>query len=458
MPKWLKKKNGEFAGSIGDGKTRVPGSRPTAPLPSPYMWPATGTAPDGSFDGPVTEPFMQDAVPVDTAPSLANRWRAAADLRKQQAELESLADKLSAATIAGDGAAAMEHREAFKHFLKYMKPVQTDLLSEFPPIAADDLPNGPGIYIISGADACYVGLSIDVYTRFHGKEYGHLQESNGCRSRPIIDTGEYEIRVIPMDLVGESETRNLAMSKAEIVTYARLVAEGRQVVNAVSNLGRVGDAAMTPVIAYDLVEGKYVFFESQSAAQRRLGQSGGLSQVIAGRQRMSNGHTARWASMAEIEALIDKVDGRGWISGDVVEKVVNRTARAVDWDGDGRTVKFGWTGGPLSETDASRLDRYRRDTYRKDLPQSGFYGVSYHSASGTWQVRARRSGDSKDFWQTGRVEFKTPLEAAIFREEQIIENKWQEFNEGRYASNADAINSALGKRKFNDWNDGPKAA
>jgi hypothetical protein len=455
MPKWLKKRNGKFAGSIGDGKHRTPGELASAPIPSPFTAQSVAVNVE---DAPVTEPFMQDAVLVTETPSLLGRWRDAQALRQQQAELESIADRLSAATIAGDGAEAMKQREAFKNFMKYMKPVQTDLLSEFQPISIDDLPASAGIYIISGPDACYVGLSVDVYTRFHGKEYGHLQPTNGCRSRPIIDTGEYEVRVIPMDLVGESETRNLAMSKAEIVTYARLVSEGKQVVNAVSNLGRVGDAAMTPVIAYDLVENKYVFFESQSAAQRRLGQGGGLSQVIAGKQRMSNGHTARWATVAEIEALIDKVDGRGWISGDLVEKVVTKSERQVDWDGDGRTVKFGWTGGPITAADAERLDRYRRDTYRKDLPQSGFYGVSYHSASGTWQVRARRSGDSKDFWQTGRVEFKTPLEAAIYREQQIIENKWQEFNEGKYSSNADAINAALGKRKFKNWNGQKPAA
>jgi hypothetical protein len=315
------------------------------------------------------------------------------------------------------------------------------------------LPATAGVYLISADDHHYVGLALDLPYRFHNPMYGHLTAANRCRSRPLVDHGEYTIRVL-RQIGSAGEQLRLDLATAEIVAYAQLRARGYDVVNAVPSLGRVGESSSAPAVLCRLEDGAYLYCDSYTLSRPLIGRTS-LSTVLFGYQRTVAGYTARWATPAEIETLSDHVPASGILEDPLVNTTVTAAPSAVTWVGEGRNAGFAWTDGPLTDHDRAALLRYRRRTYDTDtLPTSRFHGVSWESSSGRWQCRAKRGTGSKDLWQTSRRTFTTDVAAAEFREQKINDEGWQQYNTGRYGSNAAALNARLGHHRYAAWSAG----
>ena len=453
------KRTGKLAGSIGDGKHQLPNTleHPTVP----------GSTSDAAASPSVEQMFERwtskhdQGHPLITADThaleqisddfAASSLHDAKSARIQARQVHRLSSEFAKATVDGDGAVAAELRNQFGELVGHLP---TDApFTEFEaldPVAPEDLPHGPGIYVITGADAHYVGLSNDIHTRFHNRDFGHLQPSNKCRSQYIISTGEYEIRVI--DVPGDPADPNYkyALATAEIRTFARLAATGKYVNNAISALGKVGNSSGAPVITCNLETGEYRFYESVAAASRNLGTSSPTA--LHGYHRTSQGHAVRWASPSEQEALLEHLDRRGRVTGEDVKKTVSREAPVLHTTGEGRTAKVNWAGGLLADEDRSSLGKYTRGSYNKELPPSGYAAVSYNTASNKWQARIKTGPGAKEF--TSKY-FSSPSEAAAWREREIAARNLQSFNIGRYSSNAEKA----GRQQFPGWNgDNPRAA
>lgn len=466
MVRYIKNnKTGKMAGSIGDGKHRVPvAPQPPAPALDADQ-PADTTTLDRLFtrwaenqhdDEPhvlaVADAVSLEEIANDFARSSKHDHQSA---REQAEQLHSLSDAFARATVDGDGVTATELRAQFSDLVGHL-PADAPFTAfeALEPVDAKDLPHSAGIYVITGADAHYVGLSSDIHGRFHNRDFGHLQPTNKCRSHHIIDTGEYEIRVI--DVPGDPADPNYkyALATAEIRTFAQLAATGKYVNNAISALGKVGNSSGAPVITCNLETGEYRFYDSVATTTRNLGT--GIPAALHGYQRTAQGHVVRWASPSEQEALLEHLDRRGRVTGDDVMATVAKEQQILHSEGEGRTAKINWGGGLLPDSARTGLAKYSRGSYNKDLPASGYSAVTYNSAADKWQARVKTGPGPKEF--TSKY-FATAAEAAQWREQKVQEGGLQSFNTGRYSSNAEKLNQEAGKRAFPGWNgDNPRVA
>lgn len=321
---------------------------------------------------------------------------------------------------------------------------------DWPVVSIADLPSSPGIYVISStqSDKHYVGLALDLRDRFLNEKYGHLAPKNRSRAAGLIDSGTFCVRVPHVLTADASRLGMVELSRREIETYVVLVSAGARVINSLPMLGRIGETAGVPVVLCDCVQGTYAFTDSLAAAKRLVGSSGVMA-VVYSYSWTSRGYAARWATTAERELLGDLVGPRGVITDARVAAVVALAGRDVEWVGSGRSAGFNWRAGPLSDEDRSRLARYRRAPYARRA-SSTFRAVTWSSRNQAWQCRAKSGSRRSDVWQSGRKAW-TPLDAAIAREEKIHAEGWEVFNIGRYASNAEAINVALGTKRFMRW-------
>lgn len=367
-------------------------------------------------------------------------------------DFDRLSGDLCTAVLSGDSAASALARAALVGALDSAGPGEKIALpgTVVPP---GGLPKKADVYVISddAGQNVYVGLALDVHHRFHNHDYGHLTPNNRCRSRHIIASGECVIRLLGVadGIAGRTELEQ-CLSLAEITTYVALRRAGYGVVNAAFTLGRVGESSGSSVVLCDHETGEYVFCETLDAANK-FADTTALPAVVHHYQRTAVGYAARWATPDEVEAFDGLELTNGVLRGDTVQGIIGALPSRVDWDGSGRNAQFTWVAGPLSAHDIEQLNKYSRARYRSDIPTSEFRGVSWESRSQGWQTRAKTGHGSKDLWQTRRRAWTTDLDAAIFREEKIIENGWQAFNTGAYASNSARINELLGVERFAGW-------
>ena len=348
----------------------------------------------------------------------------------------------------GDGAAAIDARS---ELLQWIAEPQSavDRFSSIPPTPVDALPNSPAVYLISSSTSHYVGLALDVRHRFWNPDYGHLTPANRCRSRHVLEQGDVVVRLLEQPTGNDDHVRK-ALSVGEIRAFAELTTAGHVVVNSVATLGRVGESTGAPVVLCDYVAQVYIYCDSLIAAQRFL-DSTALPAVVHGYQRTALGHTARWALPHEVDALAESVPSNGVFKGQSVDDAVNSAPSRVEWRGAGRNAGFAWTSGPLTSADCEHLASYQRGRYQQEIPKSAFNGVSWESSRGRWQCRAKTGPGSKDLWQTSRLAWTSDVDAAVYREERIRAEGWESFNTGRYASNAVALNAALGEQRYESW-------
>ena len=373
-------------------------------------------------------------------------------MKSEAPDFSRLSADLCNAVLSGDSAASAVARAALVGALESAGPGEQVALPGAV-VLPHELPRTPDVYVISSADgrSVYVGLALDVHHRFHNRDYGHLTPNNRCRSRHVMATGQHEIRLLGVadGVTGRPELEK-CLSLAEITTYVSLRRAGFGVVNATFTLGRVGESSGSSVVLCNHETGEYVFCETLDAANKFAGTTA-LPAVVHGYQRTAVGHAARWATPDESEAFDTHEFDNGIIRGDAVQAVIGGLPSRVDWTGTGRNAQFAWTAGPLSARDIEQLNKYSRARYRSDIPTSEFRGVSWESRSQGWQTRAKTGHGAKDLWQTRRRSWVTDLDAAIFREEKIVENGWQVFNTGAYASNSARINELLGFERCAGW-------
>lgn len=341
---------------------------------------------------------------------------------------------------------------------------------EFNPISIDDLRGDrrAGIYLIKIVDSnrAYIGLASDFSSRFfNGKDdckarcpsncscYGHINSTpTTCRSHRIIESGQkFEVFCL-MEM--EYETQRVC--QAEVDWYYILLELGYEMVNADWALGVAGFNGR-PIVSVSLLTGEYFFFLTITEGATVLlpdhsGGGGAIGPMISGFQNQLNGYTHRYATEEEV----DTYQGRREIS-DLISSF-DTDSRMISGPRGGRLE---WSMGPLDIETLNSLRETHRGVYdTEDDPRTELNGISWLksrnssiSVSGRWQVRAKRSSNSKDIHQTNRKEWveNQLLTAAIYRERKIIAEGWQEWNTGRYASNADWINRQLGKNLFTDW-------
>lgn len=391
----------------------------------------------------VREPEANPLTPdLETIAAVAADFSTATGVTPEQAlaqaqRLDAIASVLAHASVTGDSATSAGARKELHDFIATMPTdAACTAFDELENIEPENLPHTPGIYIITGEDAHYVGLSNDVHTRFHIPEYGHLSYNNKCRSQYIINDGNFELRVIPFTTPTSSDTYHHELAKAEIVTYARLAATGKYVNNSISTLGKVGNSVGTPVVTCSLEDGSYEFYESAAAAQRRYG--GAISAILGGYQRTTSGVAARFATPAEQEQLLESLDRRGRVTGVEVAQAVASQRSDFALTDNTRTAKLSWSAGALPDESRAQLAKYSRGSYNKNNPASGYNAVSYNSGANAWGARVKTGSGPKDF--VGKT-FATPSEAALWRETYVAENNLQSYNTGRYASNADLLNA-----------------
>jgi hypothetical protein len=364
--------------------------------------------------------------------------------------------ELASSVSAGRSDLAIPARAKLATALQSAAPQQTDLL-DLPPVAPTAIPSRPGVYIISSGDGQfhYVGLALDLHWRFHNPDYGHLSANNHTRSAPLVADGRQVIRLIrvwsldPTIASHDAGVRG-ALARLEIESYVGLILSSAHVVNSASMLGRVGESTGTPVILCAHATGNYLYCDSLSMAVQQAASTA-IPAVVHGYQRTAVGYAARWATELEVDLLAPESITNGVVAGEPVLRAVNAERRSVDWSGVGRNAGFRWLSGPLSSEDLDHLTRYGRARYERDIPRSRFNGVSWESRSGGWQCRAKTGFGPKDLWQTRRRDWLTDLDAAVFREERILAQGWQRFNVGRYASNAEEINRAVGDHRYRAW-------
>lgn len=363
--------------------------------------------------------------------------------------LDALARQLAEATVGGDAETAARLRGEFALALGPLAGSHSSLSVNLTEVAAGDLPEAPGVYVIKASDLAYVGLATDLHHRFHNTDYGHLTPNNRTRSREVLAKGNATINLIPLEgLPFEPDALRLALSHAEIHTYAQLVMSGLSVTNAISTLGRTSGSPSSPVVLCRLDKGDYIYCDSIMVAQKVVGSSA-IPAVLHGYQRTAVGYTVRWATAGEAEAIGDDLPDEGFLDGASIVEIVALETSRVEWEGTGRNAKYVWSSGPLSDADREHLLKYGRASYDVSTPKSGFLCVDRVKGGG-WHIRAKREYGRAPMWQqTNRT--WTALEAAIAREEQILAQGWQAFNFGRYASNADAINAALGENRYTAW-------
>jgi hypothetical protein len=313
-----------------------------------------------------------------------------------------------------------------------------------------ELPPAPGIYVITSIEKNehYVGLALDLRDRFHNATYGHLAAANRTRARSLVRSGAYTIRIPHVLNRIPSDVDVVALSRLEIETYVSLVLGGARTLNSLAMLGRVGETEGIPVTLCECDTDSYVFSDSLSAASR-LVAAPALRAAVYGYQRTAGGYAVRWSTQSERELLESLTKPHSILAGSAVRDAVARDARDVRWTGQGRNGTFRWLTGLLSESDRERLGPYRRGDYAKREP-SGYLAVSWNERDKAWQCRAKTAFDLRKTWITGHKTW-TPLDAAIAREERVRAEGWETFNRGRYGSNADLINAALGQQRFRPW-------
>jgi hypothetical protein len=332
-------------------------------------------------------------------------------------------------------------------------------IAQLPPsISAKELPNVPGIYLISSLqeNIHYIGLAIDIKERFYSPGYGHLV-NNKCRSAIVIETQKFEIRILRA-FDPKTESLDLELAHSEILLHTVLTVAGLRFVNSESMLGRVGGGVGAALIVCEIATGRYYFFGSTSLAVEVTGSTA-LPAVAHAYQNTAAGYAVRWATDTEI-VLAEEVGGGSSVpraglqlDPETSERIASTSASVVAFEGKGRNASVRWTSGLLpTETLAHFRTFSRGGTYKANsLPKSGFNGVSWDSHASCWQCRAKSGPGPKDLWHTGRRSWGSPLDAAIAREEKVAAEGWQKWNIDRYASNATEINRMLGTPRFKGW-------
>lgn len=358
-----------------------------------------------------------------------------------------LCRELAEAVVGGSSAKAIELRTVL--FTENVQTSNSTSVMLPDPILPGELDSSAGIYLISSETAGlhYVGLATDLRERFLSPGFGHLT-NNKCRSAQVIEHDDFVVRVLStMDIVSDT-----ALALAEIETYVRLREAGMTLVNSTGMLGRTAGGVGSAVVGVDLNTGEYSFFGSLSTAVQATGSTA-IAAAAHGYQRTAAGMLIRWATEAEVEAA-DAFMGTGasraaWIASAREARVLAGTEETeVTRTGEARSEEVNWRAGLAPEDLLSAMRVYCRGTYSMAVPQSPYLGVSWHRGSRAWQYRAKMSADPKDIVQPRS--WVDDGEAARLREEQIMQNGWQQWNTGRYGSNADRLNARFGTA-FPGW-------
>ena len=342
-----------------------------------------------------------------------------------------------------------------------------------------------GIYLIVAENglSVYVGLANEFYSRFNSGRTAHTAQCpQDCRHHGhFANPTEGSSRVGMPDgncrffIVENIEHQGFGISQAEIDWYYLFLANGWIMRNAVGgeqritnfhpSLGVKGREAH-PCIVLDIESGNHMFFVGQNNAAESLGVlQAHLNSSIRHFQTQQGGYTARNASAEE--ALAGHVIGERdviWTRGEN-GPVINDMREACEGCAgtserhNMRAFWLTWNGGQLSELDILHLRGTMQGTYEIPTITTELNGISWLKSrtdddfQERWQIRARRSSDSKDLFQTNRKEWTEAnlLQAAIFREEKIRSEGWTDYNTGKYDSNADWINEQLGREEYTPW-------
>jgi hypothetical protein len=363
-------------------------------------------------------------------------------------QLDPVIRALAEAIIQGRGQDARELRGVLAAALRDSE--LRDGPPMWPVFPITDLPASPGVYVITSnrTNEHYVGLALDLRDRFHNPTYGHLATTNKSRAGALVRSNDYTVRVPYIIDTTPADASALELSRLEIRTYVTLATTGEAVTNSLAMLGRVGETEGSPVVLCECATDAYVYTDSLAAAGRYVG-SRAIMPLVYGHGRTARGYAARWATQSERELLAPLTEPRGVLVGPSVRAAVTQSPSDASWTGQGRNGDFRWTRGLLSEADRERLARYRRSAYtRREFP--GYLAVDWSERNRAWVCRARTGFGLRDIWQVGHRRW-TALDAAIAREEKIRAESWERFNTGRYSSNAQSINAALGADRFSPW-------
>lgn len=382
-------------------------------------------------------------------------------------ELRSAAQQLQALLATGTydlRLAAVERlREIASRIPAGSIPVPTDGLVPLD-VGIDDLPTTAGVYLFTSPERQYVGLTENVRIRFYHPAYGHLTSGNTSRSRLVLAQDGWRAYLLETYSVAESRAEDLNnhLSEDEIFWFFLLSAlPNYSLTNQESNIGATPQHRGYPTLSYCFESEEYALFQSIGSAYRATGTNSGnvLRHLL--RARTSKYGTVRtlksvpgvepprnyaFRFATEIET---RLLGATWAYADLLDAI---SSSESDCDleyqsgmSSDRSSLLHWNQGPFAGVVANRLSQYRRGAYDLDGPQSEYIGVSWHSQQNCWQVRAKMGPQYTDLWQPTRPG-ASELEAAVYREREIVRNGWQEYNlPGRngYPSNAARLNELL---------------
>lgn len=352
-----------------------------------------------------------------------------------------------------------------------------------------------GIYLIvhENGQTVYVGLAADYHGRFakgirkHSEEcepgcghWGHFADPTTGAVLAGMPNGNCRYFILE-----NIEHDGFGISQAEIDWYYLFIANGwsdnrlsenedKKITNSRGSLGAKG-AEVTPCVVCQISTGEHWYFPSQTSAQdyfqefnedwRKSIGARVIGVSIEGKQNQRSGFTARYATPEEIDSgsIVGESDvvWRIGKEGPIVPDLRDSCLGCEDQKNrhQMRTFSLTWNSGYLSELDLLHLLGTMQGSYEIPIVNTELNGISWLKSrkitdfSPRWQVRARRSSDSKDLFQTNRKEWteENLLQAAIYREDKIRKEGWTEYNTGKYASNAAWINRELGKEKYAPW-------
>lgn len=341
-----------------------------------------------------------------------------------------------------------------------------DPIADIKPLSADSLPLTGGIYLFTNPDGnAYVGLTENIRVRFLIPTYGHLTPKNNSRSVRVLNNPEWEVRVLETYSRAECNQQDLFINLAadEIFWYYFLLNHPNyNMQNVLGNIGSTPEHRGFPVVSYSITTGAYNHHPSMAAAARfAQTDSGNTRRHILRQSEGRRGEVRFLKTLRGVEPLAyyafrfvtDREAGLLTPDGDGVDLVTIIEEDESDCalfirggENSHRNSRFQWNYGLYLPEVGEQLQPYMRGDYETDGLQSQFtHGISWHSHGEAWQVRAKSGPNYEDLWQI-RCVGMSEIEAARFRELQIVENGWQDYNRDAvngYPSNADELNPLL---------------
>ena len=353
------------------------------------------------------------------------------------------------------------HTQRGNKYYRELFPIDFEGEMTFEAIDLEDLKSDKrnGIYFIfdESRNMGYVGMasSMTFGQRFYnGKEdckencpskcgcFGHINSTpDTCRSsRVITPNAEYRVYCL-----AEMDAATAQVMQSEVDWYYLLLESGIEMTNADWALGRAGYTGR-PIVSCHIESATYYHFLTISEAALALlpnhsGGAGAIGPVVSGLQNQLNGYTHRYAAHDELEFYQGHQE---------ITELIGEFPRVLEWrDNQGKPVGeddinrnslLKWDAGPMNEYDINHLKRYSRGTYDKSN-KSEYKWVYWDSHYVRWYWKAytrsfRADGVKRRENMVRKnkhgANFSSDREAAIERENWIIENKLKDINTSNF--------------------------